>query len=101
MRSLARHLLTSIVVWFVFAGIVNNMGALRTQPLEEWGNGRITKQTQGPNDRTEYQVLNWDGTLVPVVHQFDRHKELSEYFFKYRTDKLVKEWKQRLKTEEA
>jgi hypothetical protein len=39
-------------------GIVNNMGALRTKPLEEWGNGRIVQR-----DGNDFQVLNWDGNL--------------------------------------
>ena len=47
----------SITVFDQGTGIVNNMGALRTKPLEEWGNGHIVEQ-----NGNEYTVLNWDGT---------------------------------------
>jgi hypothetical protein len=69
------------------------MGALRTKPLEEWGNGKITRETIGSNGKPEYVVLNWDGTIAPVVHQFDRHKQLSEYFFKTKTSQLIAAWR--------
>ena len=80
-----------LCVWCV-TGIVNNMGALRTSPLKDWGNGKITRSWE-KDGRTHYEVLNWDGTPSAVVHQFDRHKELSDYFFKYRTNQLLEEWK--------
>jgi hypothetical protein len=50
-------------------GIVNNMGAMRTAELEEWGNDKMV-QVSGQLTH----VLNWDGAVSPVVHQFDRHK---------------------------
>ena len=31
----------SIVVFDQGRGIINNLGAMRTKPLEEWGNGNI------------------------------------------------------------
>lgn len=31
----------------------------------------------------------------PVVHQFDRHKELSEYFFKEKTKDYLAAWQSR------
>lgn len=66
------------------------MGALRTKELDEWGNGRILKKLP-PNahGKPNYEVLNWDGTPSPVVHQFDRHKLLSDYFFKQRTHEFM------------
>jgi hypothetical protein len=53
-------------VWEQGKGIINNLGALRTKPFEEWG--FYNKDT--------WEVHNWDGTLSPVVHQFDRDKHL-------------------------
>jgi hypothetical protein len=47
-----------ITVFDQGTGIVNNMGALRTKPLAEWGNGRIVRR-----DGNDFQVLNWDGNL--------------------------------------
>jgi len=82
----------SITVFDQGRGIVNNMGALRTKPLAEWGNGHIVKQ-----DGEDYQVLNWDGYVSPVVHQFDRHKELSQYFFKKKKNEYLEAWQSRQK----
>jgi hypothetical protein len=45
------------------------MGAMRTAELEEWGNDKMV-QVSGQLTH----VLNWDGAVSPVVHQFDRHK---------------------------
>ena len=47
----------SITVFDQGTGIVNNMGAMRTRPLEEWGNGRVVVKKD-----SDYTVLNWDGT---------------------------------------
>jgi hypothetical protein len=66
-----------IVVFDQGTGIVNNMGAMRTAPLEEWGNGNMVML----DGEGHSHVLNWDGVVSPVVHQFDRHKSLSKYFF--------------------
>lgn len=90
----------SIVVFDQGQGIVNNMGALRTKPLQEWGNGKIVLTAVDPTEtnlrkKTQYTVLNWDGTVSPVVHQFDRHKELSEFFFKIMGNKFMSEWDKR------
>lgn len=52
----------SITVFDQGTGIVNNMGAMRTKPLKDWGNGRIIRQ-----DGKDYQVLNWDGSLRYVI----------------------------------
>jgi hypothetical protein len=48
-------------------GIINNLGALRSKSLKEWG--IYDKDSQNA-------VLNWDKTISPVAHQFDRDKEL-------------------------
>ncbi len=71
-------------------GIVNNMGALRDKPLSEWGNGKIVEQT----DNNGYTIYNWDGTVSPVVHQYDRHKELSKWFHKVKFEGFKRQWKQ-------
>ena len=47
-----------IVVFDQGNGIVNNMGALRTKALEEWGNGKICEKHESKG----YRILNWDGT---------------------------------------
>lgn len=82
------------LIYTIVTGIVNNMGALRTSPLKDWGNGKITRSSPGSDGKPEYEVLNWDGTKAAVVHQFDRHKELSEYFFKVKTGELLKKWRE-------
>jgi len=73
-------------------GLVNNLGALRTKELHEWGNGKIV--TTEVKSR-KYTVLNWDGVPSPVVHQFDRHKDLSKYWYKEKTRQYTSEWKKK------
>jgi hypothetical protein len=90
----------AIVVFDQGQGIVNNMGALRTKELNEWGNGKIvqtvTKQNEiNPRKQFAYTVLNWDGTISPVVHQYDRHKTLSDYFYKIKTSRYETAYRQR------
>ncbi|KAK1747543.1 hypothetical protein QTG54_001506 [Skeletonema marinoi] len=48
-------------------GVINNLGALRTKPLKEWGMYDAEKEL----------VLNWDGSTSPVAHQYDRDKEVN------------------------
>jgi len=48
-------------------GIVNNLGLLRTKPLKEW------KVLDADNT-----VLNWDGSVSAVAHQFDRDGDLNK-----------------------
>jgi hypothetical protein len=62
----AAETIRKIVVWEQGKGIVNNLGALRTRRLSEWG----------AYNRTTRQVLQWDGTISPVVHQFDRDRDV-------------------------
>jgi hypothetical protein len=90
----------TIVVFDQGQGIVNNMGALRTKSLAEWGNGKIVRIQENPREsnprkKKRYTVLNWDGTVSPVVHQFDRHPELSDYFFKVLGGQYMEEWNAR------
>ena len=81
----------SISVFDQGRGIVNNMGAMRTKELHQWGNGKMVVQAQGDNN--EMTVLNWDGKPSPVVHQFDRFKTLGQYVYKKKTKELQNEWK--------
>lgn len=78
----------SISVFDQGRGIVNNMGAMRTKELSEWGNGNMVKEQDG-----EFTILNWDGKPSPVMHQFDRFKSLSAYVYKKKTKELQDEWK--------
>lgn len=54
----------AIVVFDQGTGIVNNLAALRTKDLSEWGNGKIV-ETQGG----KVVVKNWDGSVRYVVTQ--------------------------------
>jgi len=78
--------ITKLVVWEQGKGIINNLGALRTKPFWEWG---------FYNNRTK-EVYNWDGTLSPVAHQWDRDKDLHTY---YRMQRF-REWKYRFEREQ-
>eukprot|EP00538_Stauroneis_constricta_P006584 CAMPEP_0119546688 /NCGR_PEP_ID=MMETSP1352-20130426/998_1 /TAXON_ID=265584 /ORGANISM="Stauroneis constricta, Strain CCMP1120" /LENGTH=430 /DNA_ID=CAMNT_0007591413 /DNA_START=52 /DNA_END=1344 /DNA_ORIENTATION=- len=75
--------ISKLVVWEQGKGIINNLGALRTKPFSEWG---------FYNNQT-YEVYNWDGTLSPVAHQWDRDKHLHSHY----QGELFKEWKQQFK----
>lgn len=73
-----------IVVWEQGRGMINNLGALRVKPLEEWGN----------YDPVTHQVYQWDGeTLSPVVHQFDRDNALHKYMVRQKHGQWEKEWR--------
>lgn len=72
------HAIHDIVVFDQGTGIVNNLGAMRTRALNTWGNGKLVSVS---DDKKVTTVLNWDGTPSPVVHQYDRHKELQTYFY--------------------
>jgi hypothetical protein len=90
----------AIVVFDQGQGIVNNMGALRTKELNEWGNGKMVQidtkvGESNPRKQFAYTVLNWDGTISPVVHQYDRHKTLSDYFYKIKTSRYETAYRQR------
>eukprot|EP00536_Pseudo-nitzschia_multiseries_P016058 jgi/Psemu1/247285/estExt_Genewise1.C_10120001 len=70
-------------------GIVNNMGALRDKPLSEWGNGKIVEKTDKYPENTVY---NWDGSISPIVHQYDRHKQLSKWWFNHKLSEFEERW---------
>ncbi len=48
-------------------GIINNLAALRTKPLSEWGLYNVETEL----------ILNWDGTTSVVAHQYDRDKQVN------------------------
>ena len=68
-------------------GIVNNMGALRDKELSEWGNGKMVEKTD-----TAITIHNWDGTISPVVHQYDRHKPLSTWWHDHKYAEFKTQW---------
>ena len=72
-----------LTVWAQGHGAINNLGALRTRPFVEWGLYNITS----------HEVYNWDGTLSPVVHQWDRDKDLHNYLFRVRFREIEEEWR--------
>jgi hypothetical protein len=77
--------ISKLVVWEQGKGIINNLGALRTKTFAEWG---------FYNEKT-YEVHNWDGTLSPVVHQWDRDKHLHAHYVR----DLFKKWADQFKKE--
>mmetsp|Transcript_6845 Transcript_6845/g.19833 ORF Transcript_6845/g.19833 Transcript_6845/m.19833 type:complete len:436 (-) Transcript_6845:344-1651(-) len=75
--------ISKLVVWEQGKGIINNLGALRTKQFWEWGLY---------NNKTK-EIYNWDGTLSPVAHQWDRDKDLHKYYSRVR----FKQWRESLK----
>ena len=82
----------SITVFDQGRGTINNLGAMRTAPLESWGHVVEIHNAQN----TSMTVLNWDGTPSPVVHQFDRHKLLSVFVYKIKTEEFRKAYYERI-----
>eukprot|EP00527_Entomoneis_sp_CCMP2396_P006711 CAMPEP_0198147112 /NCGR_PEP_ID=MMETSP1443-20131203/33263_1 /TAXON_ID=186043 /ORGANISM="Entomoneis sp., Strain CCMP2396" /LENGTH=403 /DNA_ID=CAMNT_0043811273 /DNA_START=198 /DNA_END=1406 /DNA_ORIENTATION=+ len=76
----------AIVVFDQGTGIVNNLAALRSKELPEWGNGKVMEKTNSG----EYKVNNWDGSISPVVHQFDRHKEWGDILAEPKEKEITK-----------
>jgi len=66
-------------------GVINNLGILRSTLLSELGLYNKDKQL----------VLNVDGTVSPVVHQYDRDAELSE-LMRSRLRKMTHEWNDKM-----
>mmetsp|Transcript_48581 Transcript_48581/g.72081 ORF Transcript_48581/g.72081 Transcript_48581/m.72081 type:complete len:600 (+) Transcript_48581:72-1871(+) len=52
-------------------GVINNLSLLRDISLRERG------LLEGDQGSDEIKVKNWDGTVSPIVHQWDRDEELS------------------------
>ena len=75
-----------IVLWDQGRGIINNLGALRTQPLVDW---KIY-------NRDKNEVYQWEyKTLSPVVHQWDRDKHLHAWMNGKQHKKWADEWEER------
>ncbi|CAB9509429.1 expressed unknown protein [Seminavis robusta] len=73
-----------IIVWEQGKGIVNNLGALRTKKLTEWG--IYNPQT--------HEIFNWDlKTLSPVAHQWDRDEAVHTWLYRNQMQEWVREWK--------
>ena len=82
--------ISKLVVWEQGKGIINNLGALRTKQFWEWG---------FYNNRTK-EVYNWDGTLSPVAHQWDRDKDLHTYMQQVKFKKWKKSFMEQSKANE-
>ena len=65
-------------------GIINNLGVMRSKPLSE----------RGVLDNTTMKVINWDGSISHVAHQFDRDDELNK-FIKEKKNEYVRQWSNR------
>jgi hypothetical protein len=74
--------ISKLVVWEQGKGIINNLGALRTKKFSEWG---------FYNNETA-EVFNWDGTLSPVAHQYDRDAHLHNHVVRGLFKKWIKEY---------
>lgn len=79
--------ISQVIVWEQGKGIVNNLGALRTKPLSEWG----------IYNNVTHAIFNWDQTLSPVAHQWDRDQHMFRYTQHQRMKKMVQQWKQEQK----
>jgi len=64
-------------------GIINNLALLRSKPLREWG---LLNSEMG--------VLNWNGSVSNVAHQFDRDDELNK-FVKGKRKEFTSDWEKR------
>jgi len=69
-------------------GIVHHLGALRKRPLDEWG--PLVQRNNGSNNEL-LVIVNWDGKPAPVVHQYDRHAVLTDYFYKQKGREFVQQ----------
>lgn len=72
-----------IIVWEQGKGIVNNLGALRTKTLKEWG----------IYDEEKHLIYNWDlKTLSPVAHQFDRDAAAHNWIVRQKFKQWTTSW---------
>lgn len=74
--------ISKLVVYEQGKGVINNLGALRTKPLKEWGMYDAEKEV----------VLNWDGSTSPVAHQYDRDKEVN-VMVKIKKKQFEQQWR--------
>lgn len=78
--------ISSLTVWDQGHGIINNLGAMRVRPLSEWG---IFNETTAI-------VTNWDKSPSPVIHQWDRDRDLYRQFDQRKFPHLRSEWQKKL-----
>mmetsp|Transcript_10089 Transcript_10089/g.15024 ORF Transcript_10089/g.15024 Transcript_10089/m.15024 type:complete len:113 (-) Transcript_10089:476-814(-) len=71
-----------IIVYEQGKGAVNNLGAMKTKPLTEWGLLDTVKEV----------VLNWDKSVAPVAHQVDRDEDLRK-ISNHKRKTYVNEWR--------
>merc|ERR1719232_1754322 len=62
-------------------GLINNLAALRDKPLKEWG---LLSE-----EKSNYQVLNWDKSVSVIAHQGDRDKEFSGFLRRQKRQKVA------------
>ena len=60
-------------------GICFYYGAMRTKELNQWGHVEILEKIVDDENIPSFKILNWNGQPSPVVHQYDRFKELSKF----------------------
>jgi hypothetical protein len=70
-----------VIVFGQGKGIINNLGVLRSKPLKQWG-----LLDEG------MKVLNWDKSISPVAHQFDRDGDLNNHLKGIRKNFLNDHW---------
>ena len=75
----------SITVFDQGKGIINNLGALRDLTLADLGLYKV-------DDR---MIYNWDGTISPVAHQWDRDKAVYHHTMNKRFPATLAAWKER------
>lgn len=84
------------MVWEQGRGIINNLGALRTKDLKDWGklyNPETHQVFQWPNNNDEEEEEEL--ILSPVVHQWDRDHDLHGWMVRVKHKAWEQEWVQR------
>ena len=96
--SLLPSPISKIIVGKQGYSIVNTLGLLaKREDIHHKGEQIITPlRSLGILDNETDHVLNWDGSLSPVFHQYDRDRELKS-IIDQRGKNLVRQWKQRRK----
>lgn len=87
-----------IIVWEQGRGPINNLGALRTHTLAEWGIYNETTHDVyqwGDDEGEQLGKQQYQRIKSPVAHQWDRDKHLHSYMLGTRHRDWEKEWLQR------
>ena len=92
--------ISKIIVGKQGYSIVNTLGLLaKREDIYHKGEQIITPlRSLGILDNKTDHVLNWDGSISPILHQYDRDPELKS-IIDQRGKNLVRQWKQRRKTD--